>query len=81
MADEPTAEQLASGEFVRVDGAALRGQMARLLAAMRVSEEHAAVAADILVASDLRGVDTHCGTSGSAMDSRCPSTSTDDPAI
>lgn len=59
MASEPTPEQIASGEFVRVDGAALRAQMAGLFVALRVSEEHAAIASDILVASDLRGVDTH----------------------
>ncbi|TAK75212.1 MAG: Ldh family oxidoreductase [Dehalococcoidia bacterium] len=59
MAGEPTPDQIASGEFVRVDGAALREQMARLFVALRVSEEHAAIASDILVASDLRGVDTH----------------------
>jgi len=56
---EPTPEQIASGEFTRVDSAALRGQMARLFVAAGVSAEHAATAADILVAADLRGVDTH----------------------
>lgn len=59
MASEPTPEQIASGEFVRVDGGALREQMVRLFVALKVSEAHAAIASDILVASDLRGVDTH----------------------
>ena len=59
MASEPTPAQIASGEFVRVDGTALREQMARLFVALNVSEGHAAIASDILVASDLRGVDTH----------------------
>ncbi len=59
MASEPTAEQIASGEFVRVDGRALREQLERLFVSLRVSREHAEIASDILVASDLRGVDTH----------------------
>ncbi|TAJ20549.1 MAG: malate dehydrogenase, partial [Dehalococcoidia bacterium] len=59
MASEPTPEQIASGEFVRVGGAALREQMARLFVSLGVSEAHAAITSDILVASDLRGVDTH----------------------
>ncbi len=42
-----------------MDGAALREQMVRLFVALKVSEAHAAIASDILVASDLRGVDTH----------------------
>lgn len=59
MATEPTVEQIVSGEFVRVEGTALREQMARIFVALRVSEDHAATTADILLASDLRGVDTH----------------------
>ncbi len=59
MASEPTLGQIASGEFIRVGGGALREQMVRLFVALKVPEEHAAIASDILVASDLRGVDTH----------------------
>ena len=56
---EPTPEQITSREFVLTPADALRAQMASLFTAAGVRAEEAAIAADILVTADLRGVDTH----------------------